>query len=167
MNIQINGVEEAQIKLVSFRTQLYGLFSGASDSTIELLDALSSNEHARSVVELSLNEQFRRSHGSVYQVSIANCYGDSIEERERVLELQRLAVGEILPVPSSRSHYLLVVDVTPTPRPDGETVSDRGHIYTGGGQIAVGHQYSIVGQIPEQLAPNSWCLPLSIIAGIQ
>jgi hypothetical protein len=44
----------AQEKLTQFRAKLYNSFAGAADASLDLLDALSSNEHAQSSVELSL-----------------------------------------------------------------------------------------------------------------
>ena len=153
--------EEAIERLTEFRQKLYESFGILPDATMELLDSLSSNEHASSPVELSENSLFQRSHGSVYQ-AIRGCYGSNEEERAKILSAQRIALGSVLPLPSLRSHVVFVIDVTPCFRPDGETVSDRGWIYKGGGQVEAGHNYSILGYVPELPQPHSWCVPLSI-----
>ena len=53
-------------QLKQFRQQLYTSIPYRADATVELLDALSSNTNAKSVVELSLNPCFRRNYKSVY-----------------------------------------------------------------------------------------------------
>ncbi|MCP4933218.1 MAG: transposase, partial [bacterium] len=154
-------VEMAQEKLGQFRQKVYKSFAGLKDAAMDLLDGLSSREKANSPVELSLNSQFQRGHGSVYQ-AIGGCYGADETEKEKVLQAQREAVGSILPLPQERSHVLLVTDVTPRPRPDGKTVADRSYTYSGGGHIEVGHNYSVLGYIPEWPQPHSWCVPLAL-----
>ena len=53
-------------QLKHFRQQLYSSFAYGGDTIMDLLDALSSNTTAKSVVELSLNPLFRRGYGSIY-----------------------------------------------------------------------------------------------------
>jgi hypothetical protein len=50
---------------VTFRNRLYEIIPKRRDATLELIDALSSNTQADSVVKLSLNEHFRRTYNSV------------------------------------------------------------------------------------------------------
>ena len=52
--------------LSQFREVLYQNLDNRADAILELLDALSSNRDARSVVELSLSPHFRRGYASVY-----------------------------------------------------------------------------------------------------
>lgn len=154
-------VEVAQEKLGQFRQKVYKSFARLKDAALDLLDGLSSRDKANSPVELSLNSQFQRGHGSVYQ-AIAGCYGADEAEKKAVLQSQREAVGSILPEAQERSHVLLVTDVTPRPRPDGQTVADRSYLYTAGGHIQAGHNYSVLGFIPEGDQPHSWCVPLAL-----
>lgn len=51
--------------LEQFRTDLYDLLPYRRDTLLDLLDALSSNTPARSVVELSLRPYFRRTYSSI------------------------------------------------------------------------------------------------------
>ena len=55
-------------RLQNFRKSLYDLLPQRADSTMDLLDALSSNTSADSVVKLSLNPLFRRCYSSVFDV---------------------------------------------------------------------------------------------------
>ena len=57
-------------QLKQFRQQLYSSFACRGDTIMDLLDALSSNTTAKSVVELSLNPLFRSGYGSIYVVSL-------------------------------------------------------------------------------------------------
>jgi hypothetical protein len=52
-------------QLTQFRLEVYGRFDRRADATMELLDALVGNRQARSVVELSLAPDFRRTYSSV------------------------------------------------------------------------------------------------------
>jgi len=51
--------------LEQFRLDLYEVFPYRRDTLLDLLDALSSNSSARSVVELSLSPFFRREYSSI------------------------------------------------------------------------------------------------------
>jgi hypothetical protein len=51
-------------ELQSFREQLSEKFEHRADSTMDLLDALCSNNQAPSVVQLSLNPLFRAAYGN-------------------------------------------------------------------------------------------------------
>jgi hypothetical protein len=154
-------VEKAQEKIVQFRAKIYESFAACKDATLDLLDALCSNERANSAVELSLSPQFRRCHGSVYQ-AIGQSYGATEAERKEVIDKQKEAIGGLLPQPEEGKHILLVVDVTPRARPDGKTLTDRSYVYTPGGQMQAGHNYSVLGWVPQLPEPQSWCVPLSI-----
>ena len=55
---------EAQLE--QFREDVYEAFPKRRDTLMDLLDALSSNTTARSVVELCLTPPFRCGYGSVY-----------------------------------------------------------------------------------------------------
>ena len=52
-------------KLEQFRLDLYKVLPYRRDTLFDLLDALSSNTTARSVVELSLSPFFRREYSSI------------------------------------------------------------------------------------------------------
>lgn len=54
--------------IVSFRQDFYNLIHYRADATLDLIDALSSNQTADSVVKLSLNSLFRRGYSSITDV---------------------------------------------------------------------------------------------------
>ena len=51
-----------------FRSAIHETFPAYSDATMDLIDALSTNQNARSVVELSENKFFRRKYASITKV---------------------------------------------------------------------------------------------------
>ena len=52
--------------LKAFRQDLYDLFPSRSDAIMDLIDSLSSQTNADSIVKLSLNAHHRRNHESTY-----------------------------------------------------------------------------------------------------
>ncbi len=115
---------------------------------MNLVDALSSNTRARSVVELSLEACFQREYPSLFK-AIAD-----MDAQEMKKSLAQLAAPYLLP-PQQRSFWLLGVDVTPQSRPYAYTLQDRSYIYQpspikSNKPITIGHQYSSVFCLPER-----------------
>ena len=125
---------------------------------MDLVDALSSNIQARSVVELSENTSFRRDYTSLFK-AVAE-----YQPEEAIKNLAQLA-APYLPQPVQRPFWLLGVDVTPQSRPYAFKLEDRGYVYQpnpikSNKPITIGHQYSDVFALPERAAKN-WVVPLS------
>jgi len=127
---------------------------------MDLVDALSSNTTAKSVVELSLNPQFQRTYTALNKAIRVECLGGQ--------QLARLASQTIAP-PQARKFYLIGADVTSNPRPFAATLQDRGFVYQpntikGNKPIAIGHQYSFVAFLPERdrAKTGPWVVPLAI-----
>ena len=53
-------------KLQNFRLELYNLIPKRADATVELIDSLSSDTGAGSVVQLSESSLFRRTYNSIF-----------------------------------------------------------------------------------------------------
>lgn len=166
-------IQESITQLQQFRQKLYESFPRRADALIDLVDALSSNTTARSVVELSLSPLFRRGYGSVHD-SIDNFFqATSIEvassgRRQREQRLIRLIASQLRP-PQEEKFWLFGVDVTPGPRPFARTLPDRTFVYQpnpirGNKPVAIGHQYSALLAFPEKATPKAppWVVPLSI-----
>lgn len=141
-----------------FRSSLYQNFTNQADTLMELVDAMCSTPGAKSVAEYSLSPYFRRSYSMIYK---------AIEGME--LEPLWLAkqLNPYLPRPKGWPFWLLVVDVTPNPRPYAQTLEDRSMVYQpevvkGKLPVTIGHQYSTValGLEPEAGISASWTLPL-------
>jgi hypothetical protein len=112
-------------QLKQFRQQLYSSLAYRGDTIMDLLDALSSNTTAKSVVELSLNPPFRRGYVSVYDgiQHFSQSVGVETTAEERRAQEQQLMqlIGSYLPTPQQQKYWLLGVDVTPAPRPQYHT----------------------------------------------
>jgi hypothetical protein len=165
-------IQTAIEQLKQFRQQLHSSLAYRSDSIIDLLDALSSNTTAKSVVELSLNPLFRRGYGSVYDViqQFSQSVGvETVVEARRAQEQQLMQlIGSYLPTPQQR-YWLLGVDVTPAPRRFADTLEDRGYVYqpntiASNKPVTIGHQYSALVLFPEkrQASAPPWVVPLSL-----
>jgi hypothetical protein len=160
------------LKLEQFRLDLYDLLAYRPDALLDLIDALASNTFARSVVELSLSVLFRRGHSSLPD-AIDNFFQASATETEAAERqswaqaLMRLS-GSYLPPPQARPFWLWGIDVTPLPRQFARTLADRSYVYQpntlkGNKPVTIGHQASVVAQLPEKEAGSPpWLIPLII-----
>lgn len=128
---------------------------------MDVLDALSSQSRAQSVVELSLEACFRREHTSVFKAIAA--YSPKWTKKS----LAQLA-SPYLPQPQHRSFWAFGVDTTPQPRPYAQTLKDRSYVYQpallqSNKPVTIGHCYSEVALLPEPEAQQGspWVIPLS------
>ncbi len=161
------------IPLAEYRQELYDLFPRRADALMDLVDALSSNTTARSVVELSLNVPFRPGYGSVYTaihqfLPLEEALWGSINRAAYEQQHRRL-LSPYLALPQQRSFWLLGVDVTPAPRPFASCLADRTFVHQpntirGNKPIAIGHAYSALVALPEKESPQAppWVVPLSM-----
>lgn len=127
---------------------------------MELVDAICSNPHARSVVEYSLTPCFRRSYSTIFKAINEMTWDD--------LMLARLVTPYLLQ-PQQRAYWLLGSDVTPQSRQFAYTLADRGVVHQpnpikGNKSITIGHQYASTGLLPEAEAAvsPSWIVPLMV-----
>jgi hypothetical protein len=158
--------------LTQFRNRLYRSLPGRGDALMDLLDALSSNQGARSVVELSLSPAFRRCWPSISRTidRYRSASKGTLEWAERCTQEKshRQAVANLLEVPARRKHWLLAVDGTPYSRPHARCLTDRSIVHqsspvSGRTPITIGHQYSLAVALPEKARSDepAWVLPLS------
>jgi len=160
-------------KLCQFRESIYQSFEYRADAIMDLLDALSSNISANSVVELSLNPLFRRNYSSVEksisQFSTSRITDDEKQQRLKLAQQHLKIITQHLPALKKRRFHLLATDVTPQPRPFAQTLSDRKVVHApnptlSNKPIAIGHEYSHLVYLPEKLSQPSppWVIPLSV-----
>lgn len=144
--------------LEQFRQRVYQNFNNRADTLMELVDALSSNTDASSVVELSLNPAFRRHYTALYK---------GVAEVELAEEALAQLIGPHLPLPAHFPFWLLGVDVTSQPRPFSATLQDRRMVYQpnqvhGNKPVTVGHRFSTVALLAEREATTvPWIVPLA------
>jgi hypothetical protein len=159
-------------QLKEFRQDMYDNVLRRVDASMDLLDALTANTTARSVVELSLNGPFRRGYGSVYTAIGGFFQPDvfqKIEDQRRIYDKRVMGLlAPYLPVPKQRPFWLFGLDVTPAPRPFARTLEDRSFVHQpntiwGNKPIAIGHQYSTLALLPEKTGPQAppWVVPLT------
>ena len=148
-------------QLTQFREEVYQNFNKRSDTLMDLVDAISSNTQARSVVELCLEDSFRRDYTSLFKAIAA------YQPEKAAKSLAQLA-APYLPKPEKRSFWLFGADVTPQSRPYAPTLQDRSYVYQptpirSNKPITIGHQYSDVFYLPEREPKQSknWVVPLS------
>jgi hypothetical protein len=149
-------------QLQQFRSEVYQNFNNykRTNTLMDLVDALSSNTTAKTVVELTLNPQFQRTYTALNKAIAVECLGEK--------QIARLA-AKTIEQPQTRKFYLIGTDVTSSPRPYAETLPDRGFVYQpntikGNKPIAIGHQYSFVAALPERdkAKIGPWVIPLAM-----
>ena len=104
-------IEQLTNQLSKFREGIYGSFEYLGDATMDLLDALSSNQSAKSVVELSLNTLFRRNYSSINEVIDKYFEGkDKEQAKQQRLEQEKSQlqiIAEAVPKVARRPFHLL------------------------------------------------------------
>ena len=153
---------------LDWRKQLYNGLNCRRETVIELLDALSSNSQAASVVELSLNPLFRRDYNSLYKGIQEFLPHQTDEKYEGQVNCLLDAVSLTIPTSKSRSFNLLGIDTTPYSRPYSATLADKTFIHypnpiKGNKPISIGHTYSVVSALPDRRKTGNvpWAIPLS------
>lgn len=157
----------ASTQLEQFRDAVYHSFARRADATMELLDTLTGNQQARSVVELCLAPSFRRTYSSVY-AAVGQCFpiteAEQRRQRERML-LRLVAVR--LSQPPQRKFWLFGIDATSVVRVFAPSLPDRGYVHCANPigrnkPITLGHQYSLLAYLPDKAlgAEAAWIVPL-------
>jgi DDE superfamily endonuclease len=161
-----------------FREQLYNEFEHQADSKIDLLDALCSNNHSPSVVQLSLNPLFRRGYSALFKAIGGRTSSQLSEEDDPQPEDIPLQQGDefqfldliaqVVPIPKKRHFLLMGQDCTTIGRPFAKTLEDRGIVHQptvirGNKPITIGHSYSLIAVLPERSDEDApWTIPLDM-----
>jgi len=151
----------ATTKLSQFRNELYLLFPKRRDAIMNLLDALSCDgDRCKSVVQLSNSKQFKRQYSS-----ITDAVADGLSEVDWS-EVCRL-VHKFTASDLTKTPHRFIVDCTPNPRPFARKLVDKAVTHypnpaPGNKPICVGHQYSLLSLLPNEILENQkhWLLPL-------
>ena len=147
--------EATTAELGRFRSSLHQCLSPWGDALFELCDAaLCSPAPVGSVPSLSLEPEFRRSHGSLYK-SLAG--GEVDEDRLRQLLVHQRP---------KRGPLVFAVDASTWDRCDAECSPERGFHYSAskhsaGQPIVAGWSYQWITQL--NWAPDSWTAPLDAL----
>ncbi len=139
---------------------------------MELLDSLTSNQNAKSVVELSLSAHFHRQYSSVFDAIDNYLFADNPDEltlARRVREAHLMAItAPFLPPPTTRDFWLFVLDATPIARQYAPTLDEKTYVYqpnsiAGNKPVTIGHKYSAIAYLPDkELLDPPWAVPLNI-----
>ena len=146
--------EERRAELTGFRAELRSCFTRWGDALFELADAtLCSPAPVGSVPSLSLEPEFRRSHGSLYK---ALERGEIDPGSLRRLLVDHCPVGWPL---------VFAVDASTWDRCDAECSPERGFHYSAskhsaGQPIVAGWSYQWISQL--NWAPDSWTAPVDV-----
>lgn len=155
MITQTDNQTRAFEELIRFRKNAYGAFNGWADTLFELTDSLTScPTPTYSTPALSLEPEFRRSHGSLYK-ALNNGSVDLNKMRSLLVEQKPADWPAVY-----------AVDATSWPRCDAETSPERGYHYCpskqlDGKPIVAGWQYQVITQLNWE--PNSWTAPVDQI----
>jgi len=113
-------------KLKGFREGIYTFFHHRRDAAMELVDALSTNTQANSIVELSLNTHHRRDYCSITRV-LDEFYATKEKNQQNREQTQLLA--QACPILKKRPYHLFATDCTPNPRIFSPTLLDRSPVH--------------------------------------
>ncbi len=116
-------------EFLSWRQNLYHGVNARKETVIELVDALSSNQIASSVVELSEHPLFRRDYNSLYKGIQAFLPHQNDHNYSQQLNSLLEATSQTIPEPVSRHFKLLGIDTTPYPRQFSPTLADKSFIH--------------------------------------
>jgi DDE superfamily endonuclease len=146
--------DEADDELIDFRRSFHQCLSPWGDALFELCDAaLCSSAPVGSVPSLSLEPEFRRSHGSLYK-SLADGDMDDVRLRRLLVEHR-----------PKEWPLVFAVDTSTWDRCDAECSPERGFYYSAskhsaGQPIVAGWSYQWVCQLG--WAHDSWTAPLDV-----
>ncbi|WP_433411367.1 transposase [Microtetraspora malaysiensis] len=139
--------------LIDFRAGLHRLLWRRADALFELTDAmLCAQGPVRSPVELSMEPEFRRGHGSVYAALD--------QGRIDTGGLRRLLLG-VSAAARPGEPLMFALDVTPDARPDAEYADERVMVQVrgkGGDKFLPGWPYSLL--VGVQWGDSSWVDPI-------
>ena len=142
---------------------------------MDLIDTVSANTTADSVVKLSLSDLFRRKYSSLTDV-LSNLFRSNLkapptveERKEQTLKVTQLLAEECAPDVQNSPFALFAIDCTANPRLYANKVKDRSIVHApnhvpGQKPITAGHEYSVLVHLPNRAADRNlhWVVPLSI-----
>lgn len=161
-------------KFQSFRNRLFQLFPYRRSATMDLIDAVSAEANANSIIKLSLSDLFRRKYSSITDVLDSLFRSDlkrastQEETQEHTLRVTQLLAEECYS-PQEKGFALFAIDCTANARIYAEKVRDRTVVHApnhvpGQKPITVGHEYSVLIHLPDNPIDRElhWVAPLSV-----
>jgi hypothetical protein len=152
-----------------FRQALYHSFPQRRDSIMDLIDAHSGNERARSPVEVSLHPLFRRQYSALYKAISAAYQESEVPLCNLLAHQQSHLILEPVIAAAAGEPVIFAIDETPNKRLYAECLSDRQRIHAstvvpGQLPISLGHNYSILSVMPpaESDSWSRWTVPFNV-----
>jgi len=147
-------VQMSFARLEGFRCDVHASFALRAGTLTELYHSLPLLPRIGAAVHVSLVPAFRRGFSAVYE-ALRHARIDRIALRG-VLYLAQKAQAELV-----GGYAIYVVDTTPVPRPDAETLPERSHVYSVAHGVGIpGFQYSFLGRVLRE--GLSWVAPLEV-----
>jgi hypothetical protein len=139
----------------TFRHEIYGCFGAAKDALFNIVDAVLTEDRARSFPELSLSPSFERRWPSLYE-----CLEDGTINQQRLCQV----FARYLPEQMRSQTLWIGTDVSGIARPRSRTSADRSaqHVHNlpeCKKPVTYGWQFSTVVALPP--TPSSWVYALS------
>jgi DDE superfamily endonuclease len=136
--------------LQQFRQEIYGCFERAKDALFNTVDALLTEDRARSLPELSLSPHFERKWSSLYEA-----FEDGKVDQQR---LRQVLASYLPPLPEGQDCWI-GIDVSGIARARAVTSADRSAQYVHNlpkceKPVTYGWQFSSVVALPQ--TPSSW-----------
>lgn len=142
---------------------------------MDLIDTVSAETTADSIIKLSLSDLFRRKYSSLTDV-LSSLFRTNLklpptvaQRREQTLKVTGLLAEECVPSLQGNDFALFAIDCTANPRMYATKVDDRAIVHApnhvpGQKPITVGHEYSVLVHLPNQAADRElhWVVPLSV-----
>ena len=153
-------------RLQTYRQEVYQHFSKRADVQMELIDTLSSNLTAESVVELSENAQFRHGYSSITDAIDAAFQASSIECGKSERQAQNRAIMQLsaayAPGLAKRNFWLFAADGSGISRKFAPTLADRTYVYSpypvaGNKPVTIGHAYHATVLLLERARASEPC----------
>jgi len=133
---------------------VHASFTFRADALFELIEAVLLTPRIRSAVETSLSPAFRRRFAGVYDALRHGCI-------DRAALRTALAAAEPDEAILVGGYAVYAIDTTVQPRPEAETLPDRGQVYSAEhGKAVPGHQFSWLGRVVA--LGQSWFAPREV-----
>jgi len=156
--------------LAKFRDCFRSLFPYNTDAAIELVDSLSANTNADSVVQLSESSEYSR-HYTTITSAVSSFHKprdenaeDYITERQEAIKKIQNTLCQHIEIEQDLNYHLFAIDVTPNPRPYAKKLKGKGFIkmnevVKSSTPVTIGHNYSCVAYLT---GDTRWVLPVAM-----
>jgi hypothetical protein len=155
MELLVKASSTKTMPIQQFRTAVYQSICKRADALLDLIDALTVAGHVDSPIALSEEAPFRRKFSSIF---------DTLRQAEFDFDLLFQALIACQPSDSQTiaGYEIDVLDCTPHPRPEAETLADRGSLKAQKDDpVVYGHKYSWLVRLVHW--GTSWVAPLDVL----